>query len=184
MKMRNKDYRELQLSSPQVVLIFIGILILGVVVFLFGVSVGKKQAKMALKSQLSEKDSVEQVKQQKPQPVQTSKKAQPKETIRKELASHQKIKQETQKEESEKPSSLYYIQVGAFNKKQGAYSFAEKFRKMGYETLILKPLPSDKKPVYRVRLGGYTTKKEALEIKAELIESQGKKKSDYFIIRD
>ncbi|MBS3818611.1 SPOR domain-containing protein [bacterium] len=183
--MRNKDYRELQLSSPQVVLIFIGILILGVVVFLFGVSVGKKQAKMALKSQLSEKDSVEQVKQQKPQPVQTTKKAQPEETISKELASHQKIKEETQKKgENEKPSSLYYIQVGAFNQKQGAYSFAEKFRKMGYETLMLKPLPSDKKPVYRVRLGGYTTKKEAQEIKAELIESQGKKKSDYFIIRD
>lgn len=179
--MKNKDYRELQLSSPQVVLIFLGILILGVVVFLFGVSVGKKQAQMALKSQISPEEPVEQVEQKEPQPVQNPEETQPKETIRKELASHQKIQEETQKG---KISSFYYIQVGAFNKKEGAHSFAEKFRKMGYEAAVLKPFPSDRKPVYRVRLGGYSTKKEAQRIKAELIESQGKKESDYFIIRD
>ena len=39
--MGSKDYRELQLSSSQLILIFIAILVLGIVVFLLGVSVGK-----------------------------------------------------------------------------------------------------------------------------------------------
>ena len=42
--MSAKDYRELQLTSTQLALIFIAILALGVIIFLLGVSVGKKQA--------------------------------------------------------------------------------------------------------------------------------------------
>ncbi|MDH5744105.1 MAG: hypothetical protein OEZ52_11205, partial [Candidatus Aminicenantes bacterium] len=65
--MSNKEYRELQLSSSQLVLIFIAILVLGIIVFLLGISVGKKQAQIVEKTQLASK-TAEQVIQEKPIP--------------------------------------------------------------------------------------------------------------------
>jgi cell division septation protein DedD len=48
--MKNREFRELQVSSTQLAIIFFGILIIGVVIFLLGVSVGKKHAQAAMKS--------------------------------------------------------------------------------------------------------------------------------------
>ena len=67
--MTNKDYRELQLSSSQLVLIFIAILALGVVIFLLGVSVGKKQAQIADTTQFTSEPLAEQVVEEEPKPV-------------------------------------------------------------------------------------------------------------------
>ena len=46
--MSDKNFRELQVSSSQLVVIFLAILILGLIVFLLGVSVGKKQTEIVL----------------------------------------------------------------------------------------------------------------------------------------
>jgi cell division septation protein DedD len=51
--MKNREFRELQVSSTQLAIIFFGILIIGVVIFLLGVSVGKKHAQAASKSAAS-----------------------------------------------------------------------------------------------------------------------------------
>ncbi len=48
--MKNREFRELQVSSTQLAIIFFGILIIGVVIFLLGVSVGKKHAQASLKT--------------------------------------------------------------------------------------------------------------------------------------
>ncbi len=48
--MKNREFRELQVSSTQLAVIFFGILIIGVVIFLLGVSVGKKHAQASLKT--------------------------------------------------------------------------------------------------------------------------------------
>jgi len=48
--MKDKDFRELQVSSSQLVVIFLAILILGLIVFLLGVSVGKKQTEIVLQA--------------------------------------------------------------------------------------------------------------------------------------
>jgi C4-dicarboxylate-specific signal transduction histidine kinase len=85
--MSNKEYRELQLSSSQLVLIFIAILILGIIVFLLGVSVGKKQVQIVEETQLANK-STEQIIQEKPAPQKESA-----ETIDNELASHEKAQE-------------------------------------------------------------------------------------------
>lgn len=55
--MKNREFRELQVSSTQLAIIFFGILIIGVVIFLLGVSVGKKHAQAALRTsrQIAEK---------------------------------------------------------------------------------------------------------------------------------
>jgi len=186
--MSNKDYRELQLSSSQLVLIFLGILILGIVIFILGVSVGKKQAQLVKESQTSADKMLEQVKDEKPLPVQEQKESASKElkdSISKELASHQKIKEETQEQTPVvAKQNLYYIQVGAFRDKNAAFSIAESYKIKGYDAIVLNPLPSDKKAIYRVRIGGFNTREQAVKIKAELIKSEGKKKSDYFIIKD
>jgi cell division septation protein DedD len=50
--MKNREFRELQVSSTQLAIIFFGILIIGVVIFLLGVSVGKKHAQASLKTSL------------------------------------------------------------------------------------------------------------------------------------
>ena len=44
--MKNKDFREIQVSSSLLVVIFLGVLALGVFIFLLGVSVGKKQVRL------------------------------------------------------------------------------------------------------------------------------------------
>jgi cell division septation protein DedD len=48
--MKNREFRELQVSSTQLAIIFFGILIIGVVIFLLGVSVGKKHGQASLKT--------------------------------------------------------------------------------------------------------------------------------------
>lgn len=176
--MRNRDYRELQLSSSQLVFIFIGILILGVIIFLLGVSVGKKQTQIIKTSQLAADEITEQVKEAKPLPTQETEG-----TISKEIATHQKIKEEAQKQPpSEYKRDLYYIQVGAFNDNKSAQAFAGTFKQKGFTPHVLDPFPSDKKPVYRVRLGGYATREEAIKEKQKLIKPGTRRRDQPIII--
>ncbi len=179
--MRNKEYRELQLSSSLLVFIFLAILVLGVVIFLLGVSVGKKQAQIVAEADIPVEKEVTQV--EKKGPVEKKKPAateEPKDLISQELASHQKYQEEIKKQKPA-PKDLYYIQVGAFNKKEAAVSFAEQFKKEGYPTIVLDPFTSDKRAVYRVRIGGFSSKEEAEAMKEKLTASR--KKKDFFIIK-
>lgn len=177
--MSSKDYRELQLSSSQLVIIFLAIFILGVIVFLLGVSVGKKQAQIVLASQAGIENVPEKVVQEnalsieEPQNKTTEKKAASK----------------TSEPELEKaapalpPQNLdWFIQVGAFNNKEGAQSIADRFIKEGYNAVVLDPSATDRKSVFRVRLGGYASKELAEKTKAELVRADPKA-TDYFVIR-
>jgi len=60
---------------------------------------------------------------------------------------------------------------------------AEKLKKQGYSILVLEPLPTDKKTVYRVRLGGYSTREKASQ-DLDKLNSASKKKTGYYITRD
>lgn len=177
--MKDKNYREVQFSSSHLILIFVGILILGVVIFLLGVSVGKKQAQIIKKTEMPIPAVAEKPKE-KPPP---SPSPEAKDLINKELASHQKVMEETQKKAPvTQKKNIFFIQVGAFDTKEVALSFAKGFEKKGYSTIVLDPLPSDKKPFFRVRIGGFETREKAEEAKARLI-SEAKRKVDYFITR-
>jgi cell division protein FtsN len=200
---KNKEYREVQFSSSHLILIFFGILILGVVIFLLGVSVGKKQAQIIKKTEMPVPVVAEKPKET-PAP---SPSPEAKDLISKELASHQKVLEEAQKKVAEKPpekplvkapekatekapekaavtqkKNIFYIQVGAFDSKEVALSFARGLEKKGYSTIVLDPLPSDKRPFFRVRVGGFETREKAEEAKARLV-SESKRKVDYFIIK-
>lgn len=173
--MKNRDYRELQLSSSQLFFIFLAILILGVVIFLLGVSVGKKQTQIMKGAQMTAKEKAG---DQISPPAEESK-----ESISKELASLQKATEETQKKPTASDDrTLFYVQVGAFNRRKVAVSFADIFIQRGYPAIVLDPFSSDRKEVFRVRIGGYATREEAAEVRNK-IQSETSRKTDYFIIR-
>ena len=194
--MSNKDYRELQLTSSQLILIFIAILVLGIVVFLLGVSVGKKQGRIVEETQMAGKPA-EKIIEQKPVPQ-----TKPGDTISQELESHKKAGEEKtqqektqaepvakQKAEPTKPSpapkiqNAYWVQVGAYSSQQNANTLAEEYRQKGYNAVVIDPSPSDRRKLYRVRLGGYETREEAERARDQLAQQENKKQSDYLIIR-
>ncbi|MFC2156638.1 SPOR domain-containing protein [Acidobacteriota bacterium] len=197
--MNNRDYRELQLSSTQLIMIFLALIAVGVVIFLLGISVGKKQSQVTGGQQAQ----TEQIIAQKPVQQESQK------TDRNEAAEKPVIKQQTttpppveEKKVESKPQSKpqsqeeikqpvqssssevknqYYIQVGAYSKKEGAMSLADEFKSQGYPAIILDPLPTDRRAIFRVRVGGYATREEAETAKQELLKLTGKNDSDYFI---
>ncbi|UCE42686.1 MAG: SPOR domain-containing protein [Candidatus Aminicenantes bacterium] len=194
--MSNKDYRELQLSSSQLILIFIAILVLGIVVFLLGVSVGKKQGKIVEETQLAGKPA-EQIIEQKPVPQKESG-----DPIGQELESHKKAgedKVQQEKIEAEpivkpkveppKPTvsspsqNAYWIQIGAYSNQQNANKLAEEYKQKGYNAVVIEPSPSDRRKLYRVRLGGYATRALAEDARDKLAQQENKKETDYLIIR-
>jgi cell division septation protein DedD len=194
--MSSKDYRELQLSSSQLIMIFVAILILGVVVFLLGVSVGKRQGKIVEETQLASKPA-EKITEQKPIPQKESG-----DPISQELESHkkaggdkvqqQKAKAEPTvkpKQEPPKPTrssqsqNAYWIQIGAYSNQQNANALAEEYKRKGYNAIIKEPSPTDRRKLFRLRLGGYATRAQAEQARGQLAKQENKKPSDYLIIR-
>jgi cell division septation protein DedD len=205
--MTNREFRELQVSSTQLAVIFLGILILGVVIFLLGVSVGKKHAQAFQTANVISEKKPEPVRESLvlPKAKQESESAKaalkeetssmPQETAsRKEETSVDqgtpavKPKVKPAKEESRPAgastpgrTNLYYVQVGALAEKPAALSTADRFRSQGYPVIVLDPLATDKAPVYRVRVGGFSTREEADAARSKLAAGR---KVDYFIVRD
>lgn len=194
--MKNREFRELQVSSTQLAIIFLSILILGVIIFLLGVSVGKKHAQVAETTNLiaqkergteTEKIVLPQVKPQAKEPA-TSPKTEEvpaqKAVIPEKPAPEPKTEPAAARPQSPAAKdNRYYVQVGAVADRQAALSAAQKFRNQGYSVIVLDPQPADKKPVFRVRIGGFSTKEEAEAVKVKLTAAAGRK-ADYFIVRD
>jgi cell division septation protein DedD len=203
--MKNREFREIQVSSTQLAVIFLGILVIGVVIFLLGVSVGKKHAQVA--------ENANVIAQQKPEKIQekitTLPQLKPEEESAREPAGKQTAaeappaKKEVVPEKSEvlppktKPKAapeigqpnpaqqknLYYVQVAALAEKSAAQTTARKFRGMGYTVVVLDPQPTDRTPVYRVRVGGFPSREQADDVRTQLSAAAGGK-TDYFIVRD
>lgn len=210
--MKNKDFREIQVSSSLLVVIFLGVLALGVFIFLLGVSVGKKEVSAGTPSQIVTQQIPEPVKepavkpaasdagaltqsppltssapgQQQPGPEAAVTKPSPKEPVTdKAPVSAPKPANETKKPAAAAPSGtgLYYVQVAAYTERSQAQTAAEKYRKQGYPAVVSNPKPSDTKTWYRVRLGGYPTRDKATALLAKLNTAAGKK-TDFRIVQD
>jgi cell division protein FtsN len=188
--MREKDYREIQLSSTHLVLIIFGLLVVGCVIFLLGISVGKKQAQMSAAVPF-DKPSITDLSGGQPSTEQESQ-GRDEGTIQEELDSHQKVKAEiepattTAKTQLSPPSTIppsgrFYIQAGAYSQKTGAEAHVARLKNQGFSAIILDPLPRDRRPIYRVRVVGYNTREEAQAALTELARVENKKASDYFI---
>ena len=227
--MRARDFREVQVSSSLLVLIFLAVIALGVVVFLLGVSVGKKQVELAAAQQAApEKVRVEQPVSPPAEGSKPAEQAPPGATTASQTAVESKatttpaaktetppaqpLKTETtppagnkappvtpartetktaKTETAKKPASkssggveagLWYVQVGALDSRAAAQTHAAAFRKQGYNIIIRDPFSSDRRPVYRVWIGGYATKAAAQEIILKL-NAAAKKRTGYYPIK-
>jgi cell division protein FtsN len=208
--MRNKEFREVQVSSSGLVFIFLAILVLGVFIFLLGVSVGKKQVRMAGPTTILARPATETVSEQPPtvikdqtamaepaggSEVKPDAKSQVPETATKVPAVAEKpaprttaLKPAATRSAATKPappttSGSYYIQIGAFNEKSQADAFAARFKGQGYPAVVMNPFPSDRRATYRVRLVGYKTKEQASQMLAKL-NSATTKKTGYYIRKE
>ncbi|MGB8952414.1 MAG: SPOR domain-containing protein [Candidatus Aminicenantales bacterium] len=202
--MKDKSYRELQFSSAQLVFVFIAILVLGIFIFLLGISVGKKQAQLAARAEMpmdikttetadqaalpgeSSKSSVSPELESPLKSPQEGTKLEAKPDVRqkdvKGTESQPEIKEPKAREIVPVKKGNYFIQIGAFTDRESASVHSQKFKKEGYPTIVLDPFPSDRKPVFRVRIGGFETPQEAEKVRMKL-KSSSSRKSDYFIVK-
>jgi len=196
--MANKDFREIQVSSTLLVVIFLGVLALGVFIFLLGVSVGKNQAGVATPTQIVTQQIPEPVKEPsvKPTASETASgnvtaappdpaSSQP--ALGSSLATAKPQPKETAVDKSpvtKAPagSGLYYVQLAAFTDRTQAQAFADKYKKQGYTTSV-SPRATSTKTWYRIRLGGYKSRDQAVDLLAKLNAAAGKK-TDYQIVHD
>jgi cell division septation protein DedD len=173
--MKNKDFREIQVSSSLLVVIFLGVLALGVFIFLLGVNVGKKQVQIASRTQVVSEPIAEIVKEPAPAgaPEGTAAKTQAPPTTAPSAA----------KTAPAPGSGLYYVQVAAFTDRPPAAALADKYRKQGYTVVVTDPRPNESRTWYRVRLGGYASRERAVELLNKLNEAE-KRKTDYRVVQD
>jgi len=207
--MKSREFREIQVSSTQLAVIFLGILVIGIVIFLLGVSVGKKHAQVAQKANIIAQKEPEQVKEKlvalpqvkptqetvgepadKPAPTESTPAKTtfvPKKTAEKLAIEPQPAESKAQPQVGQPASTekknLFYVQVGALAERQAAQDTAQKYRNMGYPVVVMEPQISDKKPVFRVRIGGFTTREQA-EATREKLSSGAGRRTDFFIVRD
>jgi cell division septation protein DedD len=74
--------------------------------------------------------------------------------------------------------------VGAVTDKPAAKTFAEKIEQLGFPASVFDPLATDKKTIFRVRVGPFNAKAEAEDAQGKVAEALKKKKTDFFIVRD
>jgi len=207
--MKSREFREIQVSSTQLAIIFLGILVIGVVIFLLGVSVGKKHTQVALKANVIAQKEPEQLKEklvtlpqvkttqgaageagEKPAPAEATPAKTtfvPKKTADKPAIEPQPAESKAQPQvglpASAEKKGQFYVQVGALAERQAAQDTAQKYRNMGYPVILMEPQITDKKPVFRVRIGGFATREQA-EAAREKLSSGAGRKTDFFIVRD
>jgi cell division septation protein DedD len=177
--MKNKDFREIQVSSSLLVVIFLGVLALGVFIFLLGVSVGKKQVRISAPTQVVAQQIPEPVKEPPLKPAaadtETSARPAPSQPVPKTAV-------ETKKAAPAATGVLYYVQVAAFNERAQAEALADKYRKQGY-TAVIDTRPDSTKTWYRVRLGGYASRDRAVDLLDKLNAAAGKK-TDFQVVHN
>jgi len=200
--MKNKDFREIQVSSTLLVVIFLGVLALGVFIFLLGVSVGKKQSAVSAPTQVVTQQIPEPVKEPtvkptaaetrsgiatpdagagsnplRPAPDIPASKTSAKETAVDKASVKKPVEPKTT---APAARGLYYVQVLAVADRAQAQAAVDKYRKQGYTAVIAEPPAGEKN--YKVRLGGYATKDRATELLKKLNDAAGKR-TDYWVVQ-
>jgi len=182
--MKNKDFREIQVSSTLLVVIFLGVLALGVFIFLLGVSVGKRQSSVSSPTQVVTQQIPEPVKEPpvKPAPADTEFDAAAQKTPAAETVAGKTPAKKTVETKTAAPatSGLYYVQVLAVADRAQAQAAADRYRKQGYTAVITDPPAGEKN--YKVRLGGYATRDRAADLLMKLNAAAGKK-TDYWVVQ-
>jgi DedD protein len=213
----DNSFRELKFSPSQLVVVFLAILVLGVFVFLLGISVGKKQTQTLAQAGSAARPGVEtlsgpikvgefitttapaeaktETSAAAPTETKTGNKPEPKTKPDEPKPTESKpagAKNEPKPAPAEaKPkaaapaykSAPYYVQVGAVENRAAAEAYAKRITGLGFPTLVLDPLASDAKPIFRIRVGPYPSKAEATDAQGELATALKKKRTDFFLVK-
>jgi cell division septation protein DedD len=188
-EMKNREFREIQVSSSLLVVIFLAVLALGIFVFLLGVSVGKKQVKIADATQVV----TQTVREPSAGPASENVAGKPAETESPAVRENPPVKTTSAEPKAKSPAEskpaappetgLYYVQVGAFLEKNQALALAETYRKQGYTVIVTDPRPDDRQTWHRVRLGGFTSRERAEDLLSGLNAAAGRK-TDFRVVRN
>lgn len=197
-----RQFRELKFSSTQLAVVFLAILVLGVFIFLLGISVGKKQSQLSAQAVITPAITTENVAQKSPLPaestttgtVQPQQQQQPPPAKEKpveikpatEVEKPAEAKAEPAKKSAQpavkKQEGIFYVQIGAVANKEAADTFAKKVDTLGFPAIVLSPRATDKKALYRIRIGPYKTRQDAQEAQAKIAAALKKKTTDFFIV--
>ncbi len=195
-----RQFRELKFSSTQLAVVFLAILILGVFIFLLGISVGKKQSQLSAQAVITPAITTENVAQKSALPAESTTtgtvqpQQQPTTTKEKpveikpttEVEKPAEAKAEPVKKSAQpavkKQEGIFYVQIGAIADKEAADTFAKKVDTLGFPAIVLSPRATDNKALYRVRIGPYKTKQDAQEAQAKIAAALKKKTTDFFIV--
>ncbi len=186
--MANKEFREIQVSSSLLVVIFLGVLALGVFIFLLGVSVGKTQARAAAPTRIVTQQIPEPVKEAsvKPAPSDTAAGGaaplRPQATPSQQPAAETAAPSKTVETKTPAPAArgLYYVQVLAVADRAQAQAEADKYRKQGHTAIVVDPPRGEVN--YKVRLGGYAARDRAADLLKKLNAAAGKK-TDFWVVQ-
>lgn len=69
--------------------------------------------------------------------------------------------------------ATYTVQIGAFARNEDARDMRARFRNKGYPAYILEAETAEKKPIYRVRVGRYNNKSDAIRMALKLKRHEG-----------
>jgi len=196
-----RQFRELKFSSTQLAVVFLAILVLGVFIFLLGISVGKKQSQLSAQAAITPAITTENVAQKSPLPAESTttstvqpQQQQPPPAKEKpvetkpgtEVEKPAEAKAEPEKKSAQpavkKQEGIFYVQIGAVADKDAADTFAKKVDTLGFPRIVLSPRATDNKALYRVRIGPYKTKQDAQEAQAKIAAALKKKTTDFFIV--
>lgn len=192
--MKTRQIREIQVASSQLALIFLAILAVAIVIFLLGVSIGKKYSEAQLEASgkkvtalpevktLTGETSIDkkaessliaakvaqpekmtgQIQKIEPEPIKLPEIPPVKKTQKPEKTEIKPpIKDAPEAKIAQPGSKAYFVQIAAFSRKEASTSLIQELRKAGYQTIVLDPLPTDKTPIYRVRIGPFSSETEA-----------------------
>lgn len=171
--------KEIEFSMGHVVFIIFALIIFIVAVFFFGYHKGrhyermKAEERIALEKSLSVEEAPEKEAKMPDQTMvqEESIKPETKEVVMKDVEIPAEEKEKTPEIEEIKvlPHEgilLYYIQVGAFKNREYALSTLKRFQQRGFKATIINPRSNFR--FYRVVVGGYESKDQAVKIRDEL----------------
>lgn len=203
-----KQFRELKFTSTQLVIVFLAILALSVFIFILGISVGKKQVELTADAGTIGATRTETLAQKQALPVEPptttsapqQPQAQPTQTPPSQVQANPpeaKTKASAEKKVEEKavPSKktagqaalpetgAYYVQAGAMADKAAAAATAKNIENLGFPAQVFEPLATDKKTIYRIRVGPYETREKATAALARIAAALKKNKTDFFVVK-
>jgi cell division protein FtsN len=170
-----KSYLEIKVTFQHILILLAGVIIIGSFLFYLGYQAGKSSLnKSSQTAKAGDAKSIEISSEDDPDKIEQAEEP----SISEEIKLHQQPTEgEKQDVKPAKPlnrGTYFSVQVGAFNSHTLAKNYSMKFSKAGYPTSISQALVKGR-TWYRVRVGNYSTRAEAVAEKKKLEKMENKK---------